>query len=430
MSGWWNDFSKNLATDLAPLISLLGEAPTKQYLSECLTPTDMVIFAMAPLGILTAVVSVIRVCGTPSLRAFIGRAQEGGGNAEAELCSSTSRDVCELYNNGGIARVFGRPKLLEIVHDAEASNESFYQSAQGAATAGIYPFKDYIRTPRGQQEWEERPAEVMFTIRRRKRSLKSTENGNASSPSTRFAPNPNLSLNVGIKSRSEAWFIIAAVLGFTLQTAVLAWAALARYAFRLIRGGSRDVYAVSMTVVGTVFLCSGMTLCAFLVERSTKERLFERKLDSKPESRMYWIQPGNQVIGDQVFDSFAYTDRENASIKYTTSWKESEPPHVAWVWGAVVSTMVGFVLQFLGLRACHSSVSVAQLGAMLVMSVVRAALRTERLRKEDNIMADHPDFYQGHELDWLALELGNKCKWQVFSSEIYHPEQSSEGGAT
>lgn len=68
-------------------------------------------------------------------------------------------------------------------------------------------------------------------------------------------------------------------------------------------------------------------------------------------------------------------------------------------------TAIGFVLQFLGLRACHSSVSVFQLGVTLVMSTVRSALRTERLKKEDNLLVDRPDSYQGHELDWLALKL-------------------------
>jgi len=75
---------------------------------------DYFIFAMGPIGILTAIISAIRVCGSLSLRAFIGRAQEGGGIAEAELRLSTSRDVCELYNNGGTVRVFGRPKLLVV----------------------------------------------------------------------------------------------------------------------------------------------------------------------------------------------------------------------------------------------------------------------------------------------------------------------------
>ena len=77
----WDDFSNNLATDLALFLSLFGEQVTKQYLSESIYNVDYIIFALAPLGILTAIVSVIRVCGSPMLRALIGRAQEGGGVA-------------------------------------------------------------------------------------------------------------------------------------------------------------------------------------------------------------------------------------------------------------------------------------------------------------------------------------------------------------
>ncbi|KAH8665626.1 hypothetical protein BGZ61DRAFT_308395, partial [Ilyonectria robusta] len=57
-------------------MSLFGEQVTKQYLGEIITLLDYFISAMASMGILTAVASVIRVCGSPSLRAFIGRAQE------------------------------------------------------------------------------------------------------------------------------------------------------------------------------------------------------------------------------------------------------------------------------------------------------------------------------------------------------------------
>ncbi|KAL2798261.1 hypothetical protein BJX66DRAFT_334292 [Aspergillus keveii] len=125
MSGWWDDFANKLATDLTPLIVLFGEAPTKQYLSECVSLLDLVIFSVAPLGVITTLVSDIRVCGSSSLRAFIGRAQEGAALAEAELCSSTSRDVCELYNNGGIARVLERPSILEFVHDQHVGKDDF-----------------------------------------------------------------------------------------------------------------------------------------------------------------------------------------------------------------------------------------------------------------------------------------------------------------
>lgn len=110
------DFSNNLATDIAPLLVLFGESMTRQYLGESTSFLDYFIFAMAPIGLLTAVVSAIRVCGHSSLRAFIGRSQEGDGVVEAELCTSTSRDVCELFNRGGITRVLGRPNILELVY--------------------------------------------------------------------------------------------------------------------------------------------------------------------------------------------------------------------------------------------------------------------------------------------------------------------------
>lgn len=126
----WDDFANNLASDLAPLITLFGEQVTKQFLSESLTIWDNIIFAMAPLGLLTAVVSVIRVCGSPSLRAFIGRAQESPALAEAEILSCTSETTAELFNDRGIARVFGEPQLLEVVIIEDPVQPGVYAMSQ------------------------------------------------------------------------------------------------------------------------------------------------------------------------------------------------------------------------------------------------------------------------------------------------------------
>lgn len=82
-----SDFSNNLATDLGPLLALFGDSITVQYLSESTSFLDYFIFAMAPIGIITAIVSTIRVCGSSSLRAFIGRSQEGESSIEAALVS-------------------------------------------------------------------------------------------------------------------------------------------------------------------------------------------------------------------------------------------------------------------------------------------------------------------------------------------------------
>lgn len=67
---------------------------------ETLIWPDHVIFAMAPLGILTAVIGAIRVGGPSWARAVVGRARETRAAAELELMSSTSHEVCELFNGG------------------------------------------------------------------------------------------------------------------------------------------------------------------------------------------------------------------------------------------------------------------------------------------------------------------------------------------
>ncbi|KAJ3529286.1 hypothetical protein NM208_g9835 [Fusarium decemcellulare] len=381
----WDDFSNNLATDLAPFLSLFGEQITKQYLSESITLLDNFIFAMAPMGILTAVVSAIRVCGSPSLRAFIGRAQEGSGNAEAELCSSTSRDVCELYNNGGITRVFGRPKILEIVFDPD--DPDFKN------TAGIYTFQKYLESENGRKEWHE--------LREYEPDLEKTDT---------FAP--NLSLNVGIKRRPPLVFWAVAAIGLVLQAGVLAFAVVATYVLKWDKDGNQpETYACPLVIVGTVMVCCGSFLCAFLIGQSTDEQLFRRKMTGENRrASVYWIQPGGQTLGDQVFDPFCYSDHAKPLDEYITSWKN---PSEDWsnrsglvVWVAVGTTVSGFVLQFVGLRGIHSAVSVAQLGAILVMSMARAALRMQRLSPASNYLRDRPDEVVGHELDWLALRIG------------------------
>jgi ankyrin repeat protein len=445
----WDDFANNLATDLAPLLALFGEQVTKQFLSESITTLDNFIFAMAPLGIITAIVSAIRVYGTPSLRAFIGRANEGGGIAEAELCSSTSRDVCELYHNGAIVRVLGRPKILEIVHDYEGADFK-RPDRQTPPTCGIYPFREYIKTARAKEAgWEEE------RVRRVRRGAEDTES--QMDPSKKqpeisdsddddsndgFAPNPNLSINIGIRKRSRHIMWLSATVGFLAQVSVLIVGFLVTYTWRWTKDDNLPPpWAFPLMSLGTVLLCGGMFSCAFLVERITKERVFRK---SGGPATLHVVQPGNQIIGDQTFDSFSVA----ASLKeYTTSWKIPQHPSATrggaaggrrklipgrsfgraetlgselaqmvsryGVWLATATTMAGFVLQFVGLRAMHSVVSVVQLGAILLMSIIRASLRTQRLPNERNRLRDCPDEVEGHELDWLALQLGKNERDQL-----------------
>lgn len=159
---------------------------TKQFLSESLNILDNYIFALAPLGILTAVVSVIRVCGNSSLRAFIGRAHEGPGEAEHSLLSCVSETTAELFNDGGISRVFGRPKILEVVTWEDDGPRD--------------PDKPRLTTLHGALE----------------KGIWKGESANAGLKYPDFDI-PNLSLNKGIKRRSQFWFNSAALVGSILQ---------------------------------------------------------------------------------------------------------------------------------------------------------------------------------------------------------------------
>lgn len=413
----WDDFTNNLATDLAPLIALFGEQATKQFLSESTSRLDNIIFAVAPLGILTAVVSVIRVLGSASLRAFVGRAQEGRGQAEAELCSSTSYDVCELWNNGGITRVFGRPQILEcIVDDREVQkgakqktqehakgvdveehkgiNLLFYEVYTGGKvvhrpSAGIYKPQEYVQ---------------VFNLKERGKPQQQAHNGDAAR--MRFAPNPNLSLNVGIKKPGHVALYSAAILGCSLQASVLGYGAWAVYAKGLRK---EDQSAVNpyfwLTVTGTGLLVVGMFLCARLIEQSTQERTF------RLQKKVFWLQPGSQRVGDQTFEAFAYsTDLKD----YTTSWKEEGTESNEWskrfsVWLSISTSMIGFVLQFTGLRGLHSSIALYQFAATLIMALVRSLLRTQRLKENENLLHSRElqSQVEGHELDWQTLRIEN-----------------------
>ncbi|KAM3439719.1 hypothetical protein NHJ13734_003600 [Beauveria thailandica] len=97
-----DDFVNNLLTDLAPIIALFGEKVVMQFLSQSLGLADHVALAMAPIGIITIIVSAIRVGGPRWLKAIIGRARENTAAAEVELMSSTSRETCELWNGKSV----------------------------------------------------------------------------------------------------------------------------------------------------------------------------------------------------------------------------------------------------------------------------------------------------------------------------------------
>jgi hypothetical protein len=99
--------SSNVISDFGPILSLFGEQVAQQFMSQSMGWIDTVIFAMAPLGIITAIVGAIRVGGPGWLKTIIGRARENRAMAKVELMSSTSHEMCEMWNGQNIVRIMG-----------------------------------------------------------------------------------------------------------------------------------------------------------------------------------------------------------------------------------------------------------------------------------------------------------------------------------
>lgn len=449
-----SDFSNDLATDLAPLLVLFGDAMTKQYLSESTSFLDYLIFAMGPIGILTAMVSTIRVCGHSSLRAFIGKSQEGEGTIEAELCSSTNRDVCELFNRGGIARVLGRPNVLELVYTPQEGTEG-PRSLADPDDFTLDLSRDYfVRASEfgSSTGWKRIKGTVLE--RSTKEQVLAEE----------LAPSPNLSLNVGIFKRAKWVSIAISVIGIFLQTGVLALAGVGVWFLGWNLNGGRTSasknYAPVMFIAGTVLMCLGMWSCAYLIGQTTREVRFRRcdpnstdttsedsssvatgawssssqssstgisygpvrrrtrpqeVLTQDAKSRLFWLQPGPQVIGDQSFDPFGYVeDPANPVQVWTSSRKEFNDAFEMRTYFAVLAVLIGYVAQFIGLRGMKAWVSLAQLGVCVTMSILRGCLRMNRLDKGSNQLADRLDIVSGYELDWLSLQMvPQELEWTV-----------------
>ncbi|KAH8683646.1 hypothetical protein BGZ61DRAFT_288283, partial [Ilyonectria robusta] len=394
------DFSNNLFTDLGPLLALFGDSMTKQYLSESTSSLDYVIFAMAPVGIMTAIISVIRVCGHSALRAFIGRSQEGDGIVEAELCTSTSRDVCELFNRGGITRVLGRPSILELIHVPRQEGLQTPASESENDRAGLYLSRDYFShhyKNSGSPDWDE--------VKRRQ-----------TDSATRFSPNPNLSLNIGIVKRPPWVFMVIAATGIILQVSVLVMAGVGVWVLNWTPDEQQDASpgnsAAIMFIAGTCFMCLGMGFCAALIGQTTHERLLKRtSLTKSSQSRILWLQPGPQVIGDQSFDPFAHLENpEKGPLQvWMSSRKIFKEKFEKYTYVAVFFVLAGYIVQFIGLRGLSAWISLAQVGITIVMSILRGCLRMQRLDRNGNEFAKMPDLVAGHELDWLAFRIAGSC---------------------
>lgn len=69
----WTDFINTVSTSVGPLFTLFGEQTTKQFLSVSMGWLDSILLSVGLIGIITIVVSAIRIGGSRFFKALVGR---------------------------------------------------------------------------------------------------------------------------------------------------------------------------------------------------------------------------------------------------------------------------------------------------------------------------------------------------------------------
>ncbi|KAM0376593.1 hypothetical protein ACHAO7_011449 [Fusarium culmorum] len=274
-----DDFSNNLFSDLAPLLALFGERVTMQFMSQSMGWADNIILAMAPIGIITAIVASIRVGGPSWLKAVIGRARENLAVSEVELMSSTSDEYTNVRQSDGptvpeievleLEDAITKGYMKDLDGDEQADDASISEGdeEQAHSTPNSYSVADFRETPtRGEKL-------------KKLRIIRDTSEDS-----------PNIILNCHPPaSRGELWLFAA--FGTLLQLGVLAYSGFATYhpALKFQKDDKPiESYAYPCTAVGTLILVFGMLLCGHVVESSTDEKRY--KAAKGWNARIVWLQ--------------------------------------------------------------------------------------------------------------------------------------------
>ncbi|KAK6708305.1 hypothetical protein SNK04_009268 [Fusarium graminearum] len=415
-----------------------------QFLSQSMGWSDCVILAMAPLGIITTIVSAIRVGGPPWLKALIGRSRENTSAVEMELMSSTSHETCELWNGSDIVRCQGLAPVKEficliprggidnttsirIMRLEEAVKKKLVQEQKPHKPE----WRRWLRQNSSDSKQDQQQKKAWY------RTYTNPHSTDEEIPQTTPAPHdfasdivilrntaveaPNITLNRCHKV-DRGHLHLAAGFGVILQLGVLMYFGFITY-FPTLRFKKDDKqvkgHAFPFSSGGTIILVIGMLLCAHVVDRRTGETRYE-PVDSWT-TQLIWLQP-KQTVSDQVFESFALypekcprvitvsrrdgdtgspkTPRSGTASQQSSKLKQIESTNLSVA--ATVICLAGFFIQFVGLRAMHWSASVGQLIAVIIMTMIRALVRRGFIDTINN-----RELREGFELDALAIALGN-----------------------
>lgn len=199
---------------------------------------------------MTIHVSTIRVSGITRLKALIARGRESRVTAEVELLSSTSNEVCEMWNGHEVVRVQRKPATFQfVVEDIERGTHVQILSLQEA-----WSHRWVVEALGRNDDFTGSEFRAMILGQ---------------------APNPTLNNQGAEVSNYELW-LLACPDAFLQIMAIIAPALVSRE-----RGWPLSVYCYTCYVFGTVLVCVGLALCSHVIGGTTTEFLIVPNKDNR-----------------------------------------------------------------------------------------------------------------------------------------------------
>jgi len=213
-----------------------------------------------------------------------------------ELLSSTSDEVCELFDGNQIVRVLGEPETQEFVYlertqhqspdvwglkealaerklKIDVSRREYYHIPYWLSTCSSI-LRERITGRKGKSKAEAKLERDRIELAA-ERDLEAKTQRILDNLLT-SAPNIILNVPEAVASRWELWAF--AFIGIMLQLAVLVFGALTTYHWKFMKGGAPIAgYGYPCTIAGTLAVSTGLLLCSHVIEGSTDECKLQKK---------------------------------------------------------------------------------------------------------------------------------------------------------
>jgi hypothetical protein len=213
------------------------------------------------------------------------RARESRANAEKEILSSTSEDVCELWSGREIVRELGNPEGMKDIILLRETNGLLSHSSISTSSTFVGTLIFDIN------------GAIAEYILQRPESLTKEEISDISNGA------PNIALNVRNSTVSKRELLAWTVFGTILQISALAFPAVSTYYMDFKKGGSNiAAYGYPCFATGTIAIIVGVILCGRVIEGSTTEHDFEARLSKKVQ---FMRLQKACTVSDQHFSSYA-----------------------------------------------------------------------------------------------------------------------------